>query len=308
MLAAERALDTMAAERKTLMSDHPGISRRSAILAAGSAAAAAMLTGAPARSQTAEKTVIKGRIKQAASKWCYGKIPLDQFCQEGAKFGLMGVDLLGPGDFATLKKYNMVCTMTNTHGLGDGLNRKENHEKYLPMIRKAIDANAEYHFPNVITFPGMRRGMADDEGAKNMIEALKQVAGYAEEKKVTICIELLNSKRDHKDYMADHTLWGVEVCKAVGSERVKLLYDIYHMQIMEGDVIATIRQYGKYFGHIHTGGVPGRNEIDETQELYHPAIMKALLEIKYEGYVAHEFMPKRDPMTSLAAAIKLCDV
>jgi hydroxypyruvate isomerase len=175
-------------------------------------------------------------------------------------------------------------------------------------MRKAIEQTAEAGFPNVIAMSGNREGLSDEEGAKNCVEGLKSIAGLAEEKKVTVVMELLNSKRDHKDYQCDHTAWGVDVCKKVGSPRVKLLYDIYHMQIMEGDVIATIRQSIQYIGHIHTGGVPGRNEIDDTQELYHPAIMRAIADSKYDGYVAHEFVPKRDPLTSLRQAVAICDV
>ncbi len=297
------------------MSSHSSnpISRRQAMLAAGGVAAAAMFrpSSRAFAQENKEKTVLNGRIKQSACKWCYGGIPLDQFCQEAVKIGLVGVNLLGPGDFATLKKHNLVCTMVNApdNGIGFGFNKTENHPKCLAGLRKTIDACADAGFRNCICFSGNRgQGVNDEQGQKNMIEGLKQIAGYAEEKKVTVCFELLNSKRDHGGYMADHTPWGAEVCKAVGSPRVKMLYDIYHMQIMEGDVIATLKKYKDYIGHIHTGGVPGRNEIDETQELYYPAIMKALLEIKFDGYVAHEFIPKRNPLTSLAAAVKLCDL
>jgi hydroxypyruvate isomerase len=198
--------------------------------------------------------------------------------------------------------------MTNTHGLAVGLNDKKNHESCLARIREAIEATAEYNFPNVITFPGNRRGIPDDVGVERTVEALKQVVGLAEKKKVNICLEYLNSKVNHKDYMFDNMAWGVEVCKRVGSPNVKILYDIYHAQIMEGDIIRTIQKNHQYIGHYHTGGNPGRNEIDETQELYYPAIMRAIVDTGYKGYVAHEFVPKRDPLTSLAEAVKLCDV
>jgi hydroxypyruvate isomerase len=155
---------------------------------------------------------------------------------------------------------------------------------------------------------GNREGISDEQGAANCVEGLKAIAGLAEEKKVTVVMELLNSKRDHRDYQCDHTAWGADVCKKVSSPRIKLLYDIYHMQIMEGDIIATIRQNIQYIGHVHTGGVPGRNEIDDTQELNYPAIMRALVDAKYDGYVAHEFVPKRDPLTSLRQAVAICDV
>ena len=279
--------------------------------AAGSAAAAAVLGGdrtAVAADSAAQPAITKGRINQSVSAWCYGRLSLDQLCQESVNIGIKAIDLLNPDSFPTLKKYGLACGIVNCIPIDPGLNRKENHEKHIAMIKKTVEATSEAGFPNVIVMSGNRKGMADDEGAKNCIEALKQVAGFAEEKKVTLCMELLNSKRDHRDYMCDHTAWGAGVCKAVGSERVKLLYDIYHMQIMEGDVIATIKQYQQYIGHYHTGGVPGRNEIDETQELYYPAIMKAIVETGYKGYVAHEFIPKKDPIASLTAAAKLCDV
>jgi len=221
---------------------------------------------------------------------------------------MQGVDLLDPRDFPTLKKHGLVCTMVNCNSIPKGFNRTQNHDELVANLKKAIDATAEAGFPNVIAFSGNRAGMDDEEGAKNCIAGFKKIAGYAEEKKVTICMELLNSKQ-HTDYMCDHTAWGAKVCRAVGSPRIKLLYDIYHMQMMEGDIISTMRQFKDCIGHVHTGGVPGRNEIDETQELYYPAIMKALVALKYDGYVAHEFIPRsKDPLASLANAVKICDV
>ena len=287
------------------------IMSRREVMAAGTLAAAALLgpgLAASAQAQAKEKVVMNGRIKQSVSKWCYGKIPLKEFCQKVKEMGIVGVDLLGPGDFATLKEFGLVCTMTNSYGIHPGLNRKENHEKCLASLRTAIEATSAAGFPNVICMSGNREGLDDETGAKNCAEGLKQIAKFAEEKKIILCMELLNSKRDHKDYMCDRTEWGVDMCKMVGSPNVKLLYDIYHMQIMEGDVIATIKKHKDYIGHVHTGGVPGRNEIDDSQEIFYPAVMKALIDVKYEGYVAHEFVPKRDPLTSLAQAVKLCDV
>lgn len=278
------------------------------LLAAGAVAGSLTDTGGAAMSDNIERIVKIGRINQSVSKWCYGKIPLDEFCAVSKKMGIKAIDLLGPRDFPTLKKHGLECSLVNTHGLTKGLNRIENHKECLDKIRSAIDATSEYEFPNVITFPGNRAGMADDVGVENMVTGLKQVAGYAEKKKVTICIEYLNSKVNHKDYMFDKMAWGVEVCKRVGSDRVKILYDIYHAQIMEGDIIRTIRDNSEYIGHYHTGGNPGRNEIDETQELYYPAIMRAIVKTGYKGYVAHEFVPKRDPLTSLANAVRICDV
>lgn len=282
--------------------------RNSTVMTAG-AIAGTLANKAPALGITeVERMVKNGRINQAVSRWCYGKLSLDELCEVCKKMGIKGIDLLGTKDLPTPKKQGLVCSMIETHGLTKGLNRTENHAECLAKIRSAIDAAAEYGFPNVITFPGNREKMSDEDGIKNSVAALKQIVGYAEEKKVTICLEYLNSKVNHKDYMFDNMKWGVEVCKAVGSQRVKILYDIYHAQIMEGDIIRTIRTYKDYIGHYHTGGNPGRNEIDDTQELYYPAIMRAVVETGFTGYVAHEFTPKKDPLQSLADAVRICDV
>jgi len=281
--------------------------RNTALAAAGAAVAAGAKSLAVTPAEVT-RVVKNGRINQSVSKWCYGKLSLDELCIASKNLGLKAIDLLGPGDFPTLKKHGLACSMINTHGLGKGLNRKEQHQECLAQIREAIDAAAEYEYPNVISFPGNREGMSDEVGIENTVIALKQIAAHAEQKKVNICLEYLNSKVNHKDYMFDNIKWGVEVCKKVGSERVKILYDIYHAQIMEGDIIRTIQTYKDYMGHYHTGGNPGRNEIDETQELYYPAIMRAIVETGYKGYVAHEFIPKKDPLTSLAYAARICDV
>lgn len=276
--------------------------RHASLIAAGAVAGAALGQDP----QTGIRRVVKkGRINQSASRWCYGKLTLDQLCEAGATMGLKGIDLLGAKDFPTLKRHGLVCTMTS--GGGD-LNNKAKHSQALAKLRASIEANAEYGYRNVIAMSGNRNGIPDDVGIDNAVEALKKVAGFAEKKKVTVCIEYLNSKVDHKGYMFDHMAWGVEVCKRVGSPNVKILYDIYHAQIMEGDVIRTIRTYKDYIGHYHTSGNPGRHEIDETQELYYPAIMRAIVDTGYTGYVAHEFVPKHDPLTSLAQGIEICDV
>ena len=202
-------------------------------------------------------------------------------------------------------KYGLVCTMTSG---GGAVNDKAKHDQAIASIRAAIEANAEYGFPNVIAMSGNRDGIPDDVGIENAVAALKQVAGFAEQQKVTICIEYLNSKVDHQGYMFDNMAWGVEVCTRVGSPNVKILYDIYHAQIMEGDIIRTIQTHKDLIGHYHTGGNPGRHEIDETQELYYPAIMRAIAATGFTGYVAHEFVPTRDPLTSLAQAVEICDI
>ena len=281
----------------------------SLIAAAGTIAGTMARTGQAVTADDVDRVVKNGRINQSVSKWCYGKFSLEEMCAVGKKMGLKAIDLLGPNDFPTLKKHGLACSMVNTHGLTKGINRKENHEECLAKIRTAIDAAAEYKYPNVISFPGNRKGMPDDVGVENSVIALKKIVGYAEKKNVTICLEYLNSKVNHKDYMFDKMSWGVEVCKKVGSESVKILYDIYHAQIMEGDIIRTLRDNKEYIGHYHTGGNPGRNEIDETQELYYPAIMRAIVKTGYKGYVAHEFVPKKkDQIASLAYAVRICDV
>jgi len=286
-----------------------GVSRREfvkgSVLSLG---ALAMHTGSVAAAAEVERVVTNGRISQSVCRWCYGKLSLEELCAAAAKMGLKSVELLTPAELPTVKKHGLVCAMVNSHGIGAGLNNKDNHAACLAKIRESIDAAAEHGFPNVIAFSGNRAGMSDDVGLENAAVGLKQVVGYAEEKKVTICIELLNSKVNHKGYMFDHTDWGIDLCKQVGSERLKILYDIYHAQIMEGDVIRTIRNNKEYIGHYHTGGNPGRHEIDETQELYYPAIMRAIVETGFKGYVAQEYTPTRDPLTSLAQGVKICDV
>ena len=255
-----------------------------------------------------QETVVKNnRINQSVSRWCYNNILLDDFCVAVKKMGLKGIDLLRPDDFPTLKKHGLICAMIESHDLTKGLNDINNHDECLAQIRSAIDAAAENSFPNVISFPGNRGNISDEEGVKNSVIALKKIACYAEEKKVTICLEYLNSKVNHKDYMFDNMKWGVDVCKAVGSERVKILYDIYHAQIMEGDIIRTIQNNSQYIGHYHTGGNPDRKDIDETQELYYPAIMQAIVKTGFKGYVAHEFTP-RNGLKSLAKAVEICDI
>ena len=253
-----------------------------------------------------------GRIKQSVSRWCFNKIPFPEFAVFCAKTGLKAIELLRSEDFPILKENGLVCAMTSAGKLPEGLNNPAFHAESLASIREGIEATSAAGFPNVICFSGNHHERSEEEGMDNCVKALKEVAGLAEEKNITVCMELLNSKRSHKGYQCDRTEWGVEMCKRVGSPNVKLLYDVFHMQIMEGDVIDTIRENIEYIGHFHTGGVPGRNEIDGTQELNYPAIMRAIAELsdqgKFSGYVGHEFVPKRDPLTSLAEAFALCDV
>jgi hydroxypyruvate isomerase len=252
----------------------------------------------------------KGRIKQSVSRWCYQKIPLDDLCAYAAKIGLKAVDLLGPEEYEVPGRHGLVCSMGYAGGgeIPTALNRVENHARIEEGFRKNIPLAAKAGVPNVITFSGNRAGMSDEEGAKNTILGLNRVKKIAEDNGVTICMELLNSKVNHKDYMCDHTAWGVQVVQAVNSPRVKLLYDIYHMQIMEGDLISTIQQNIQWLAHFHTGGVPGRHELDGTQEVQWDGVMRGIAATNYQGYVAHEFVPSRDPLTSLREAVDLCDV
>ncbi len=250
-----------------------------------------------------------GRLKQSAARWCYSKIGMDDLCRQTAELGLSGLDLVDEKDWPTCAKYGLVPAIVAGAGtIPVAWNRKENHEKLEKDMRDNIAKAVAAKAPNVITFSGNRRGLADDEGRDNCILGLQRVAKMGEDAGITICLELLNSKVDHKDYQCDHTKWGVEVVKAVGSPRVKLLYDIYHMQIMEGDIIRTIRDNIQYIGHFHTGGVPGRHELDDTQELNWRTVAQAIADLKFEGYFAHEFVPLKDPMTSLKQAITLCTV
>lgn len=252
----------------------------------------------------------KGRIKQSVSRWCYQKIPLDDLCAYAAKIGLKGVDLLGPEEYEVPGRHGLVCSMAYAGGgeIPTALNRVENHARIEEGFRKNIPLAAKAGVPNVITFSGNRAGMSDEEGAKNTIIGLNRLKKIAEDHGVTICMELLNSKVNHKDYMCDHTAWGVQVVEAVNSPRVKLLYDIYHMQIMEGDLVSTIQQNIPWLAHFHTGGVPGRHELDGTQEVQWDGVMRGIAATNYQGYVAHEFVPSRDPLTSLREAVDLCDV
>ncbi len=287
------------------------ITRRQALKTAAVTAATALLTHRLTAVDAATGPALKGRINHSVCKWCYKSISLETMCQAGREMGLQSIELLTVDDFPTLKKFDLSCAMVSgvPGGITSGLNRLENHDKITEFFEQTIPLVAAAGFPNIICFSGNRKGMSDEEGLKNCAIGLKRVLAVAEKNKVTICMELLNSKVDHHDYMCDHSNWGVELCKQAGSERFKLLYDIYHMQIMEGDVIRTIRNHHQYFAHYHTGGVPGRHEIDETQELNYPAIMKAIAETGFKGHVAQEFIPARpDVLASLKQGVKICDV
>ena len=270
--------------------------------------AAAQLPAAQGQDTSAPKT--SHRIHQSVSRWCYQKIALDDLCAYAAQIGLKGVDLLEINEWDAPHKYGLICTMGYCGGgtIPEALNRTENHAAIEENFRKNIPIAAKQKVPNVITFSGNRKGMSDDEGAKNTVIGLNRVKKIAEDNGVNICLELLNSKVNHHDYMADHTAWGVRVMEEVNSPNIKLLYDIYHMQIMEGDLIATIHQNIEWLGHFHTGGVPGRHELNDHQEVQWDGVMRGIADAGFKGYVAHEFIPTGDPLVSLKQAVQLCDV
>jgi hydroxypyruvate isomerase len=283
-------------------------------VAAGSSLAPTTRATAPPQDEQAEERqgIRKGRLKQAAVHWCYGG-PLDELAALAARLGMSGIDVVHPKDWGILKQHGLECTMVPCFeagfGIGKGLNKKEHHEDHLEVVRERIDQSAAAGFRNVLVFSGNRdSGLSDAEGLRNCAEALRQIVDYAAEKQQVILMELLNSKRDHKGYMCDRTRWGVDLVQAVGSDSFKILYDIYHMQVQEGDVIASIREFHQHFGHYHTAGVPGRNNLDESQELYYPAIMAAIAETGFDGYVGQEFIPVGDKVKALTQAVELCDV
>ena len=276
-----------------------------------------LLTLAAAASTTAfaqTPTARKGRLKQAVTRGVFARnTPLEDCCREAAQLGVKGFDLIGPADWPTLKKYGLVPTMYPAGpggSIADALNRTENHDRLEKSLRAAIDEAAANSVPNVITFSGNRKGMDDRAGADNCVAFLNRVKAQAEDKGVTICMEFLNSKVNHKDYMFDHMPWGVDVMSRVNSPRVKILYDIYHAQIMDGDIVRNIRDHFRWIGHFHTGGNPGRHDIDETQELNYRFVAQAIVDLGFTGYFAHEYTPTEghEPIATLTRAIEICDV
>jgi hydroxypyruvate isomerase len=293
-------------------------SRRNAMKKIVGGAAAVALTGTiAARLEAADNQMgimLKGRINHSVCRWCYDSIDLETLCKAAKNIGLQSIELLNPDEFATVKKYDLTCAMVSSTGkdwgITKGWNKKEHHDGLEDYYKYLIDETSKAGFTNLICFSGNReKKLNDEDGLKNCAKGLKKILSYAEKKKVTIVMELLNSKIDHKDYMCDHTDWGVELCKRLDSDNFKLLYDIYHMQIMEGDIIRTIRENNKFIAHYHTGGVPGRHEIDETQEIYYPSIMSAIADTGFRGFVAQEFIPVRaDKIASLKQGVNICDV
>ncbi len=301
------------------------LSRRNMLAgAAGSVAAAAagMAQIGSAHEKKAAKggrAIVNGRINQSVCHWCFTAdcsskpMSLDELCKLCAEMGVKSVELVDPPDWPTLKKYDLVCGLANSHGFVKGFNDPANWEMCIDKIKTAVDDCAEAGFPNVITFSGFRNGIPDDVGLENTVKGLKKVIGYAEKKNINLILEVLNSRVDeemkgHPGYMGDSVEWCVEVCKQIASERMKILFDIYHVQIMQGDVIRRIKDNVDYIGHYHTAGNPGRNELDDNQEINYPPIMRTIVDTGFKGFVAQEFIPTRDPETTLRQAVSLCDV
>ena len=263
------------------------------------------------RLDASDKAVgLKGNVNHSVCRWCYSKIEFEDLCKAAKEIGLQSVELTGPEEWPILKKYGLTSAMPQGAGKGivEGFNDLKLHDELVASYEAIFPKVAAAGLDKIICFSGNRHGMSDEQGLENCAIGLKRLMKSAEKHKVTVTMELLNSKVNHPDYMCDRTNWGVELCKRVGSNNFKLLYDIYHMQIMEGDVIRTIQDNYQYINHYHTGGVPGRNEIDDSQELYYPAIMKAIVATGYKGYLGQEFIPKRDPLTSLREGVVICDV
>ena len=282
------------------------LSRRDLLVTAGMTLAAAT----SARAAQSGRIVKNGRLRQSVSRWCYQKIGLPELCKAVAAMGVPAIDLLEPVDWPVVRDHGLICSMGYGGGgtIRDGLNNPANHDRIVNNLIEAMPKAVALGVPNLITFFGNRQGRGDREAIDHCVTALNRLKGPAETHGITICVELLNSKVNHADYHGDRTPFGVEIVSAVNSPRIKLLYDIYHMQIMEGDVIRTIRAHHQHIAHYHTGGVPGRNELDDTQELQYATICRAIVETGFKGYLAHEFVPRRDPLTSLREAVALCDV
>lgn len=294
-----------------------GLSRRAGLKAAAVAAVSApalarRVAAAPAEVGGPYK-VLRDRIHQSVVPWCFNPMPPEELIEHASAMGMRSVELVAPRHWPRLKELGMVCALSGSHGFAKGFAHVEEHEECLASLRESIDVTADAGFPSVITFSGFRRELSDEEGTRNMIAGLKKIAGHAERRRVTLCLEMLNSRvaenmKGHPDYFCDDMDRTINIIKAVGSERLKVLFDIYHVQIMNGDIISRIRQYHPYIGHYHTAGVPGRAELDDEQEIFYPPIMKAIVETGYQGYVGQEFIPRRDKVRSLNEAVKLCDV
>ena len=297
---------------------HHNLSRRCVLQRAagmGVAGAAALtLPACAVLNKRVERAATKGRIKQSIAHWCFEKYwDVEKTCQIAKQLGCKSVELVEPKYWPMLKEYGLVCAIAHSHWFDKGMNNPKYHDMCIKKMRDSIEVCAEHGFPNVITFTGFREDIPDDEGIKSCVKGYKKITGYAEKKKVNLCLEILNSRVDvemkgHPDYQGDHTDYCMEIVKRVGSPRMKLLFDIYHVQIMDGDVIRRIRQYKDYIGHYHVAGNPGRGELDDTQEINYKPIMEEIARTGFIGYVGQEFIPTRDPLKSLNEAVVLCDV
>ncbi|MFH1715923.1 MAG: TIM barrel protein [Planctomycetota bacterium] len=309
----------MSEKIQTNLPQHDRINRRNMLkMVAGTGAAALTLGSCKSLRSNPKPAATKGRINHSVAYWCFAQYwNLDKTCQISKALGCKSIELVGPDDFPTLKKYGLTCALA-PNGMPDppfvkGFNNPEYHDMIVSSTRNAIDACAEYNFPSVIAFTGFREDIPDDVGAANCVKGLKKIVGHAEKKKVNICLEILNSRvavemKGHPGYQGDHIDYCIDIIRQVGSPRMKLLFDIYHVQIMDGDIISRIRQYKDYIGHYHTAGNPGRGELDDKQEINYRAIMEEIAKTGYTGYVGHEFVPTREPLEGLTEAIKVCDV
>jgi hydroxypyruvate isomerase len=290
------------------MRDGPELSRRELLAALGVGLVTTAMPS-PIAQVPSPPIARRERLKQSVSRWCYGRIPLDDLCEAARAIGYKSVELLDEKDWTVPAKHGLACAMANGFGtIPVGFNDPANHDRLVADGAAMIPKAAAAGVPNIVCFSGSRRGMSDADGIANCVAGFKRLTPVAEQYGVTLCLEVLNSKVDHKDYQADHTAWAVKVIEGVASPRLKILYDIYHMQVMEGDVIATMKTNIQHIAHVHTGGVPGRAEIDETQELNYRRVMESLADLGFTGYVGQEFVPRRDPLTSLKQAFEICDV
>ena len=301
----------------------PGTITRRGLLASAAGIAAATATSlgttTPTHARRRERRqiyrVVNGRINQSVCHWCFQPMPLEELARAAAEMGMKSVEFVAPKDWPMLKKLGLACAITGSHGFERGMNNPEHHAECIEKLEKAIEATSAAGFSSVITFSGFAGNIDRDQGIANCVTGLKKVIGLAEKKKVNLCLEILNSRVDikmkgHPGYQADTVEYGIEVCKRIGSPRMKILFDCYHVQIMQGDIITRIRKYAEYIGHYHTAGNPGRNELDDTQEMHYPGIMNAIAATGYKGYVGHEFLPEKsdDKLAALNHAVRLCDV
>jgi hydroxypyruvate isomerase len=296
------------------------VSRRATLKRLATAATLTALGGSAAPAAAPKATsasplyrVKHGRIRQSVVPWCFNPMPVPELARHAAALGIKSVELVATQHWPLLKELGLTPAIASSHGFAKGFAHVAEHEECLTVLRQRIDDCAAAGVERVITFSGFRKGISDEDGIRNMVDGLKRIVGYAEQKKVTLCLEMLNSRvatnmKGHPDYFCDDMERSVEICRRIGSERMKVLFDIYHVQIMHGDIITRIRQHAPYIGHVHTAGVPGRNEIDDTQEIMYPPLMRALLDVGYTGFVGQEFIPLRDKVASLAESVQICDV